>query len=161
MPIGEVPIGEVRVEEVVEPSAAHVEALERLLPQLSTSAPPLTLADLQDILAPGRGVRLFAAHLDDPGNPGGDRLVGFSVLVVFASLTGRRAWLEDVVVDGAARNHGVGARLVEAIAAAAFEEGCRTLDLTSRPSRVAANRLYERCGFAQRTTNVWRLDLTP
>jgi ribosomal protein S18 acetylase RimI-like enzyme len=37
--------------------------------------------------------------------------------------------------------------------------GCRTIDLTSRPSREAANRLYQREGFEQRDTNVYRLTL--
>jgi ribosomal protein S18 acetylase RimI-like enzyme len=42
----------------------------------------------------------------------------------------------------------------------ARREGCKTVDLTSRPSREAANRLYERLGFAARDTNVWRFELT-
>jgi ribosomal protein S18 acetylase RimI-like enzyme len=103
-------------------------------------------------------VHLFAAHLWH--DRGSEAIVGFAVLVVFRSLTGTRGLLEDVVVDEAARNHGVGTRLVEAVVAAARAAGCRTLDLTSRPSRQAANRLYERCGFVQRTTNVWRHDLS-
>lgn len=149
----------VLVEQVGRASEAHVAALARLLPQLSTSAAALDQAGLSAVLDAGGPVRLFAARL--PGEPGldGDGLVGFASLVVFASLTGRRALLEDVVVDEAARGRGVGAALVAAVAGAAASAGCRTLDLTSRPSREAANRLYERCGFVRRTTNVWRLEL--
>lgn len=156
--LGPVPDVTVRIEQVAEPTAEHAAALDRLLPQLSASAPLLSLAELGALVAPGRGVRLLAARLED-GSGGDAPLVGFAVLAVFASLTGTRGWLEDVVVDEAARNHGVGTRLVEAVVAAARAAGCRTLDLTSRPSREAANRLYGRCGFVRRETNVWRHDL--
>ena len=75
---------------------------------------------------------------------------------MFRLPTGVRAWIEDVVVDEAARGHGVGAVLNEAAIAGAADRGARTLDLTSRPSREAANRLYQRLGFVPRETNVYR-----
>ena len=77
-------------------------------------------------------------------------------LATFKIPTGLRAWIEDVVVDEAARGQGAGQALVEAAVAHAKELGCRTVDLTSRPSREAANRLYKRCGFKLRETNVYR-----
>lgn len=137
-------------------------AAGRLLPQLSSSAEPATLEGLRAILAPGSGVSLFAARLRaEDGAPGqAGPIVGLAVLAVFTSLTGTRGWLEDVVVDSEARNRGVGRRLVEAVVEAARDAGCRTLDLTSRPSRETANRLYERCGFTRRDTNVWRYRLS-
>jgi ribosomal protein S18 acetylase RimI-like enzyme len=67
-----------------------------------------------------------------------------------------RAWIEDVVVDGAARGHGVGEALNRAAIAEADARGARTLDLTSRPSREAANRLYQRLGFQARESTVYR-----
>jgi ribosomal protein S18 acetylase RimI-like enzyme len=67
-----------------------------------------------------------------------------------------RAWIEDVVVDGAARGQGVGDALVDAAVVKAGEVGAKTVDLTSRPNREAANRLYVRKGFELRTTNVYR-----
>jgi ribosomal protein S18 acetylase RimI-like enzyme len=70
-----------------------------------------------------------------------------------------RAWIEDVVVDEAARGAGVGAALNQAALRVAGERGARTVDLTSRPSREAANRLYQRLGFTPRETNVYRYDL--
>ena len=39
-----------------------------------------------------------------------------------------------------------------------LELGAKTIDLTSRPSREAANRLYQRLGFEMRETNVYRYD---
>jgi ribosomal protein S18 acetylase RimI-like enzyme len=77
-------------------------------------------------------------------------------LAVFRIPTGVRAWVEDVVVDGSARGQGVGEALNRAALEVAARRGARTVDLTSRPSREAANRLYQRIGFVQRETNVYR-----
>ena len=77
-------------------------------------------------------------------------------LATFTIPTGLRAWVEDVVVDGEARGQGAGQALVEAAVEHAGKLGARTVDLTSRPSREAANRLYRRAGFKLRETNVYR-----
>jgi len=77
-------------------------------------------------------------------------------LVVFRIPTGVRALIEDVVVSEEARGRGVGAALVDEALGLARQSGARTVDLTSRPTRVAANRLYERMGFERRETNCWR-----
>lgn len=79
-------------------------------------------------------------------------------LALFRIPTGVRAWIEDVVVDEAARGQGVGAELTGAAIRLANQRGARTVDLTSRPSREAANRLYQRLGFVQRETNVYRFE---
>ena len=78
---------------------------------------------------------------------------------MFRIPTGMRAWIEDVVVDEAARGHGVGEALNREALRLAKERGAITVDLTSRPSREAANRMYQRLGFTQRETNVYRYDL--
>ncbi|MCS5685302.1 MAG: GNAT family N-acetyltransferase, partial [Acidimicrobiales bacterium] len=70
--------------------------------------------------------------------------------------TGLRAWIEDVVVDEAARGRGIGDALNRAAIERARAAGARTVDLTSRPSREAANRLYRRLGFVERGTNMYR-----
>jgi len=73
--------------------------------------------------------------------------------------TGLKAWIEDVVVDEAARGHGVGEALNLAALDEARRRGAKAVSLTSRPSREAANRLYQRMGFIPRDTNVYRYDL--
>jgi len=85
-----------------------------------------------------------------------NRIVGSLTLAIFPIPTGTRAWIEDVVVDEAARGQGVGEQLTRAAIAFAAEQGVRTVDLTSRPTREAANRLYQRIGFEARETNVYR-----
>jgi ribosomal protein S18 acetylase RimI-like enzyme len=87
------------------------------------------------------------------------RIVGSMTLALFRIPTGMRAWIEDVVVDESVRGRGVGAALNHHALDVARDAGARTVDLTSRPSREAANRLYQRLGFVQRETNVYRLTL--
>jgi ribosomal protein S18 acetylase RimI-like enzyme len=78
-------------------------------------------------------------------------------LATFPIPTGIRAWIEDVVVSQAARGTGAGTLLVQCAVERARELGARTVDLTSRPSREAANRLYQRLGFELRNTNAYRI----
>jgi ribosomal protein S18 acetylase RimI-like enzyme len=89
----------------------------------------------------------------------GDVIVGLLTLVIVRIPTGVRARIEDVVVDEAVRGQGIGARLSQAAIERAAQDGVKTVDLTSRPSRVAANRLYERLGFQERDTRVYRYQL--
>ncbi len=138
------------VETVEQPGAEHVAALATLLPQLS-SAPPPDLQTLQEI-ARQPGAALLVARA-------GGRIVGTLTLQTFRIPTGIRAWIEDVVVDEEARGQGAGAALVGRALEIAAAAGALTVELTSRPSRVAANALYRRLGFVERETSVYRLDL--
>jgi ribosomal protein S18 acetylase RimI-like enzyme len=85
--------------------------------------------------------------------------VGILTLIVFRIPSGVRAWIEDVIVSEAARGQGCGEALNRAALAAAAAAGARTVDLTSRPHREAANRLYQRLGFVKRDTNVYRYEM--
>lgn len=91
----------------------------------------------------------------------GDGIAGTLTLVIFPIPTGVRAWIEDVVVDEAARGMRIGEALTRKALELAGAAGARTVDLTSRPSRVAAGRLYERVGFTERDTRLYRYPLTP
>jgi ribosomal protein S18 acetylase RimI-like enzyme len=144
----------VRVEIVDEASHELAEAFVRLVPQLSSSSPPPSRENLTEIVGSPDTV-LFVAR--DTGRS--DAIVGSLTLVLFRIPTGLRAWIEDVVVDEAFTRQGVGAALNEAAIRHARERGARTVDLTSRPSREAANRLYRRLGFVERETHVYRLTL--
>lgn len=135
--------------EVTSVTPEIVEALSRLIPQLSSSAPAPTTAELSEIAASPATVLLAAR--DEAG-----AVVGSLTLVLFRAPTGPRAWIEDVVVDTSTRGQGIGAALVLEALDRATTAGARTVDLTSRPSREAANRLYLRLGFEQRATNVYR-----
>lgn len=143
---------EVVVEEVTQVDAGVVAGLQRLLPQLSRSAPALAEDEVAEIVASPATVLLVARGA-------GGAILGSLTLVLFRLPTGVRAWIEDVVVDGEARGQGVGATLSRAALERARSAGARNVDLTSRPSREAANRLYHRLGFERRDTNVYRYRL--
>lgn len=132
-----------------DPSDATVARLAELLAQLSSSAPPLTPELLARTLGCPTNTLLVARHGDEP--------VGMLTLVVFPIPSGIRAWIEDVVVDEQLRGKGVGAALTNEAVRVAREKGARTVDLTSRPSRAAANRLYQQLGFQRRDSTVYRL----
>lgn len=138
----------IEVEIVGEVTAEVVEAFGQLLPQLSASAKPLDAEGLTTI-ATWQGNSLLVARIDGV-------IVGALTLVVFPIPSGFRARIEDVVVDFTARGKGVGAALTQEALGLARQLGARTVDLTSRPAREAANRLYERLGFARRDSRVYR-----
>jgi ribosomal protein S18 acetylase RimI-like enzyme len=138
------------VERVTEVDDALVAELARLLPQLTTSAPPPSRADLAALV--DSGTQLFVVRGE------GATLHGALSMAVYVVPSGRKAVIEDVVVDEAARGRGIGETLVREAQRVAAEAGVRSVELTSRPEREAANRLYQRLGFEPRATNVyvWR-----
>lgn len=137
------------VELVEEFSEELLEAFSRLIPQLSSSAQALNAQQIKDFCEQ-EGVYLLVFRSE------AGQILGMLSLATFKIPTGKRAWIEDVVVDSAARGQGAGQALVEAAVRHAKKVGAKTVDLTSRPTREAANRLYRRCGFKQRETNVYR-----
>ncbi len=138
----------VQVTQVTDEIAA---AFERLIPQLSPSGLSPGREELAGIAASPATTLLVAR---DPNQD--DAIVGTLTLVLYRIPTGLHAWIEDVVVDEAARGQGVGEALCRAALAYAKTAGAYSVDLTSRPSREAANRLYQRMGFQKRDTNVYR-----
>jgi len=125
-----------------------VQAFAQLIPQLSSSNPPPSREQLQAIISSDAST-VFIARVDG-------HIVGSLTLAVFLIPTATRAWIEDVVVAESARGHGVGEALNTAAIAEARRRGAITVELTSRPSRESANRLYQRLGFVARDTNVYR-----
>ena len=145
---GNLPDVSVNVEVVREVNDEVTAAMRHLLPQLSTSAAEPDQAAVQRIVG-SEATTLLAAKLDG-------QIVGFLALAMFPIPTGFRAWIEDVIVDEAARGRGIGEVLTKKALDLAEMAGARTVDLTSRPSREAAGRLYERVGFAPRSTRIYR-----
>lgn len=139
----------VEIEEATAVDDALVDAFVLLTPQLSSSSPPPTAEQLQEIID-DPGSTLFVARRDD------GVIVGTLTLATFRIPTGLRAWIEDVIVDKAASGQHLGERLTKAALDKARELGAKTVDLTSRPSREAANHIYKKVGFEPRETNVYR-----
>jgi ribosomal protein S18 acetylase RimI-like enzyme len=143
----------IEVEAVRHVTDELVEACRRLLPQLSSSAAPLSADDLARV-ANHQANTLFVARSQGA-------IVGMLTLVTFPLPSGLRARIEDVVVDQDARGQGVGTALTMAALALAQQQGARSVDLTSRASRTAANRLYQQLGFQLRDSNVYRYQPPP
>lgn len=141
------------IEEATSPTPEIVEAVGRLLPFLSSSALRPTVEQVGEITASAATFLLVAR--DGEGGP----IVGTLTLALFRIPTGVRAWIEDVIADEAVRGRGCGEALTRAALRIAADHGARTVELTSRPSREAANHLYRRIGFTPRETNVYRYEL--
>jgi ribosomal protein S18 acetylase RimI-like enzyme len=142
----------IKVEVVLTADPELINAIARLVPQLSSSSAIPTAYELETIVE-SPATTLFVAR------DAGDQIVGSLTLAVFRVPTGVRAWIEDVVVEGSARGGGIGTALVNAAVDTARKAEARTVELTSRPDRVEANRLYQRLGFERRETNVYRLTI--
>ncbi|MBR4968189.1 MAG: GNAT family N-acetyltransferase [Bacteroidaceae bacterium] len=136
--------------EVQEATVLYVEAIDRLLAQLSSSERHFTIEELQAIVDSGSSHLFLARH-----NGG---IVAMLTVGEYLAPTGRKMWIEDVVVDVAARGNSFGRAMVEYAMEYAQKVGDCVLMLTSRPSRIAANALYRSCGFEQRETNVYKMN---
>lgn len=138
----------IAIEVALRPDGELAAAFARLVPQLSSSSAVPDQDQLRRIVEfPGN--RLLVAR-------DGGSIVGMLTLVMFPIPTGLRARIEDVVVDQAARGRGVGEALTREALRLAAASGARSVDLTSRPNREDAIRLYRRLGFEERASRVFR-----
>jgi ribosomal protein S18 acetylase RimI-like enzyme len=125
-----------------------IAAIGRLLRQVSGSAPPLTEERARQVLA-AASTSVLVARVDG-------QIVGMALLLTLTTFAGGSGYVEEVVVDDAARGQHIGAALMTALLDLAAQQGMRFVDLTSRPAREAANALYQSLGFTQRQTNNYR-----
>lgn len=82
--------------------------------------------------------------------------IGTATLHTLKTATVDKGIIENVVVDKNNRDQGIGGKLIRHLIETAREQGLDYVDLTSRPEREQAQRLYKRLGFVQRDTNVFR-----
>ena len=126
---------------------------QRLLPQLTTDPLP-SLAQLAAIVS-SPATHILVARPPDIAGP----IIGTLTLAGYRTPSGLHVWIEDVVVDAAYRGQGIGEALCRSALQLAAAEGATTVNLTSRPSRHAANQLYAKLGFVRRETNLYRLEV--
>ncbi len=127
------------------------QACQRLVPQLTSNNPPPSRSDLAGVIASPASILFQARHSDF-----GEEIIGLVTLVLYCVTSGRRAYIEDLVVDDKARGRHVGEALMRACLERADQAGATQVMLTCNPGRLAANRLYQRMGFIQRKTNVYQ-----
>lgn len=139
-----------KIYEVTTITDAIVEAFKKLIPQLSSNTPVPSKSDLEKIINSKNTIIFIAKE---------DQILGTLTLVLNKIPTGNKAWIEDVVVDAAARGKGVGVELIKFAINYIFNKGITKIDLTSSPEKIAANKLYQKLGFDKRETNVYRLKI--
>ena len=140
---------EPRLIELTELKPGYLANINNLLSQLSDSVHTITEEELNSLLSSSQS-HLYVLEADG-------QFIGMTTLCLYQCPTGWKAWIEDVVVDQNHRGKGYGKLMVRK----AMEE-CKnrrnvTLMLTSRPSRVVANQLYQSLGFEKRETNVYKM----
>jgi ribosomal protein S18 acetylase RimI-like enzyme len=129
-----------------------LEAINSMLPQLSPGSELLSDDTLKRILS-SKNTFLFVCEA------GRDQIAGMITLVTYELSSGKKAWIEDVVVDESYRGRGAGKEMMLHVIEFSRTTGAKTLTLTSRPSRIAANKLYSDLGFEKYETNVYKLNL--
>ena len=140
---------EVRIYELETPDCSLLTGINNLLAQLSSTPVQFGYPELEAIVK-SPASHLFVAEC-------GGVLAGMLTLGEYLAPTGRKMWIEDVVVDKSMRGHSIGRKLVEHAIGFAKSLGSGTLMLTSRSTRVAANVLYQSCGFLIKETNLYRM----
>lgn len=139
------------VYEIKEVHEEYIEPINTLLGQLSSS-PHLFTLEMLDTMVHSGNSHLLLAEADGA-------VVGMLTLCDYLAPTGRKMWIEDVVVDEATRGRSIGRLLVESAIELAKSIGPGTLMLTSRPSREAANALYRSSGFIFKETNNYKMEV--
>jgi ribosomal protein S18 acetylase RimI-like enzyme len=141
----------IRIKEINRFSVRIFDAVSRLLPQLASGSESLTKERFKKILKSEATHFFIAEHRNN--------IAGMMTIAVYDIPTATRAWIEDVVVDESQRGLGFGKEMLNFAIRFAGSTGAKTVDLTSRPFRIAANQLYQKSGFAIRETNVYRYQL--
>jgi ribosomal protein S18 acetylase RimI-like enzyme len=131
-------------------SLDHVADINRLLGQLTASPQPISFREVEEITK----LSFLLVALNEH-----DRIIGMSTLSIFRIPMGKVGLLDDVVVEESYRGQGVGQELVGLLVNQAGIEGVERIELTCKPERTAASKLYEKLGFKQRATNNWTLQI--
>lgn len=142
-------MNEPRFIEIEDLKPDYLEAINRLIAQLCTSSHTFTEAELNSLIASPQS-HLYALEYDE-------KIIGMVTLCIYQCPTGRKAWIEDVVVDQNHRGKGYGKLMLRKAMEECQNRGNVTLMLTSRPSRIVANQLYQSLGFEKRETNVYKM----
>jgi GNAT superfamily N-acetyltransferase len=141
-----------KIQEIISFDSKILETINKFIIQLTLHKKQVNHSHVEDIISDKNSHLFFA--INDQGEYFGMITVGF-----YLSPTGKKAWIEDVVVDDSHRGKGIGKNLVEFAIQFAKEQNAETLMLTSNPTRIIANQLYQRLGFQQKETNVYLLQL--
>ena len=139
----------IKIVELRRATSKSLKEINNLLPQLSKTAKPISLKALQTIVK-NKDICLVVSR-------DRERIMGMGTLVIMHTVVGVRARIEDVVVDEIYRGKGIGEKISKELIALARKKKVRSIELSSRPSRTVANKLYQKLGFRRKETNVYSL----
>ena len=141
-----------KIKKITRFSQKIYKAVLKLLPQLAPASELPSEDYIKGILR-SKNTHFIIAELDNKD------IIGILTIAVYNIPTGTKFWIEDVVVDETHRGKGYGKELMLYAIGFARSAGAKSIELTSRPSRIAANQLYKDLGFELRETNVYRYNL--
>jgi ribosomal protein S18 acetylase RimI-like enzyme len=125
------------------------DAILRLFQQLDSNSELPTKTHIEKILK-SKNSHFFVVELEN------DQIVGMLTMGTYNTPSGIKVWIEDVVVDETQRGKGLGIALTLYAIDFAKTIGADAIELTSRPSRIAANKMYQKIGFIKRETNIYK-----
>lgn len=141
-----------QIREITNIDIVLQETINEFIFQLTGNTGKMSSKQIEEIILDNNSHLFFAT--DDQGN-----YMGMITVGLYLSPTGKKSWIEDVVVDDAHRGKGIGKGLMEFAIQFAREQKAALLTLTSRPARISANKLYQKLGFQQKETNVYTMQL--
>jgi|HigsolmetaAR202D_1030399.scaffolds.fasta_scaffold00135_20 ribosomal protein S18 acetylase RimI-like enzyme len=143
---------------LAQPEEAHllvplIQALAHEEGSASIPSPEKLVPLIQKIISEGIGVFFLAVR---DGQAFGCLQLNYR----FSTwATTRYAYLEDFYVAPHARGAGIGTAMIRAACSYAAQQGCRYVDLDARLDNGDAARLYQRLGFQQSSSVLWRCPL--
>lgn len=149
-----------------------ISGLNRLIPQQSPTSTHESITE-EELRLCLQNPNFFILVALDTEKTGPVRYVGTATIFFQRNIVRWIAEIHDVVVDEASRGRGIGEQLTNELllCARVFAARCGQsikLYLTSRPSRVAANALYQKLGFTlvakaegEWGTNLYKLVIRP
>jgi len=142
------------IRQATEQDVEELADVNHLIQQLNPALPPLDRDQWASLIAAPATYIALAQEVNS------GLILGMGTLASYGVASGRKGWIEDVVVEGDWRGKGVGRAIIEELLTEARRRGLAAVYLTSHPQREAANHLYRALGFAQRATNCYRHDLS-
>ncbi len=142
----------VKFEELGNVTTKALAEINILIPQVSSSAQALSYAALLDIIKDNAITFVVARD--------GGTIIGFGTLAIYHSISSKRGRIDHMVIDEQYRGQGLGEKLMQKLIDIAKEHKVTRIELTSRPSREAANKLYQKMGFEIHETNFYQLKLS-
>lgn len=141
------------IEQLTIFSLEDAEAIRNLVTKLGSTFQPLTDIELKKLLT-SPTTFLFVAR-----EPEKKQIVGMATLVIYRIPYLKKAYLDDFIIDDNYQGQGLGSRLMQAVLTKAKKRGAAYLEFTSNPTRVGANKFYQKLGFEKRNTNTYRQNI--